>query len=103
MNESHFAGVGAAVEHAFAEERGPERYAVESTDQLTVFPGFDAVGKSQVVQPNISADDFLADPAIASLLHAAAHDAFEGGIDANVIDERVLFQPMSLSARDVKL
>src|SRR5258708_8418246 len=82
VNQCHFARVGDTAEHAFAEERGAERDAVEAADQLIVEPALDAVGAATLKQAGVESDDLVVDPGVRALvagLAAAQQDLGEGG------------------------
>src|SRR2546430_2453212 len=84
MDEGDFAGVAHAVEHAFAEERGAEAYAVESAGQLIVMPGFDTVGEAHVVKADVCAHQAIADPRpIRTGLGTGSHRRFKIIVEAD--------------------
>jgi hypothetical protein len=44
MDQRYLAGIAGGREHALAEERAPQRYAVEAADQFIAAPDLDRVG-----------------------------------------------------------
>ena len=80
MHECDLAGIPLSAEHALAEERGTQRYAIKAADQRIVVPGLHAVGVPLPVQRAVGLEDGPVDPGFGpapGTARAAAHDAGE--------------------------
>src|SRR5689334_23599378 len=87
MDQRDLARIGGAAEHAFAEERRPERDAVQSTDQHAALPRFDAVRRAAGEERRIELHDLVVDPGVGTLfarLGAALHDLAKGAVAADL-------------------
>src|SRR6186713_2391049 len=76
MHETDLRSIGAPREHAFPEEGGTERYAIETSDEFIAIPGFYGMGMAHAVQGGIERSDRLVDPGartIGRLLRASGH------------------------------
>ena len=62
MDERDFGCIALDMEHAFAEESGAERNAVESANQPSVAPAFDAMREAELEQVGIETPDARVDP-----------------------------------------
>src|SRR3569833_784207 len=88
MNQRHLGRVTAAVEHALAEERPPERYAIKPACEPAAAPGLDAVTMADLVQRAAELADAMVDPCVFAPglgCRALADDALEGGVDRDVV------------------
>src|SRR5262249_57405235 len=86
MHERHLRGVANAVEHALSEEGASEAHAVESADQITVLPDFDAVSVAERMQSAIEVADALVDPGVLApglRCGAACNDRVECLVDSH--------------------
>ena len=82
MDQRHLRGIALAAEHALAEERRPDRHAVEAADQLARRAGIRrcAHGRARC-SSRVEVDDRLVDPGLGMArprLGAGAHDVGEG-------------------------
>jgi len=87
MHEGHFARVGHAAEHAFAEEGSADRDAVESADQHALSPCFDAMHCAAREESRIQPRDLVIDPGVGALfgrLGAAADHVLESAVAADL-------------------
>jgi hypothetical protein len=87
MNQGHLRGVGAAREHALAEEGGAEGHAVQAADQLPLQPALDAVGVAHLEQLAVEAFDRSVDPGLVAAgpgLRAGGDHLGEGVVEADL-------------------
>src|SRR5262245_4631017 len=85
--QAYLRSVRSAREHAFAEEGGAERDAIEAADQLFPIPGLDAVRMADAVQCGIERLDGLVDPRCrpgVGLLGAGFDHGVEVAVEANL-------------------
>src|SRR5712671_3804982 len=88
MDQRDLARIGHARELALGKERGAQRQAVKSTDQLSHMPGFNAVGTPSPVKGFEYLDDRIVDPGLAPVrlgFGTAAYDLIEGAVHGDVI------------------
>src|SRR3569623_3153127 len=88
MDQRHFGRVTAAVEHALAEERAPERYAIKPTCEVVAVPRLDAVAMADLVQCAVELADAMVDPCVFAPglgCRALADDALESRVDRDAV------------------
>src|SRR5262249_61921805 len=86
MHECDLGGVASAVEHPLAEERAPQRHAIESTHQRVAVIDLDAVAMAALVESAIKLADALVDPGAGPAwlrLRAAVEHAVEVAVDGH--------------------
>jgi hypothetical protein len=60
--QCHLRGIGFAAEHGFTEKDPVQAHAVQSSGKFPVRPAFQGVGKTQLMQVDISIFHLLGDP-----------------------------------------
>lgn len=62
MGQRHFAGIGAAADHRFAEKGAAQRDAIETADQVSILPTFHTMGITHGMKLGIAGVDRWVDP-----------------------------------------